>query len=94
MKASTKTTLNLHPLSAFAINSERVLEQIDAAKSPILLTVNGKAKLVLQDVASYQALLERLEVIEGLHRGLEDMRAGRVQPAEQVFREIRQEPHK
>ena len=91
MKSSQKITgPNTHPLNAFAFNSEKILEQLDAVKSPLILTVDGKAKLVLQDAKSYQALLERVEVIEGLHRGLQDMRAGRVKPAQDVFHEIRE----
>ena len=81
---------NIHPLNAFAFNSEKILEQLDAVKCPLILTVNGEAKLVVQDAESYQALLERVEVIEGLQRGLQDMRAGRVKPTKEAFREIRE----
>ena len=81
---------NTYPLNAFAFNSEKILEQLDAVKSPLILTVEGEAKLVVQDAESYRALLERVEVIEGLHRGLQDMRSGRVKPATVAFREIRE----
>lgn len=47
---------------------------------PIVLTINGKAELVVQDATAYQKLLELAEearVLEGIRQGLEDMKAGR-----------------
>jgi hypothetical protein len=44
-------------------------------------TINGKAELVVQDAAAYQKLLDRLdelEALEGIKRGLADVKAGRV----------------
>jgi hypothetical protein len=51
--------------------------------------VNGKAELVVQDAAAYQALLDRVEAIEGIQRGLADMKAGRMKPARRVFNRLR-----
>ena len=59
-----------------------------------MLTINGKAELVVQDAASYQRLLDLAEnarVLEGIRQGLEDMRAGRGRPAEEVFADIRRD---
>jgi hypothetical protein len=55
------------------------------------LTVNGKAELVVQDAESYQALLdaaELVETIEGIKRGLEQMRQGKGKKAEDFFSEL------
>ena len=51
---------------------------------PVVLTINGKAELVVQDAASYQKMRDRvdkLEALEGIKRGLADVKAGRVTPA-------------
>ncbi len=42
---------------------------------PVVLTVNGKAELVVQDAASYQKLIELAERTEALKASIEDMRA-------------------
>ncbi len=45
-----------------------------------MLTINGKAKLVVQDAASYQKLLDLVEearVVEAVRQGLADREAGR-----------------
>jgi hypothetical protein len=46
-------------------------------------TINGKAKLAVQDAASYQQLLDlidRLQAIRGIERGLYEMKAGNGKP--------------
>ena len=62
------------------------------SKRPLILTVNGRAELIVQDARSYQALLEladRAEAIEGVRRGLESMARGEGRPAEQVLEDLR-----
>ena len=54
----------------------------------MVLTVNGKAELIVQDAKSYQKLLElidRAEAIEGIRRDLESMKRGAGRPAAEVF---------
>ncbi len=79
-------------LTNFKRNTAVFLEQLRATGKPVVLTVNGKAELVVQDAASYQQLLElvdRLEAIEGIKRGLEEMKAGKGKSLDQVDKEIR-----
>jgi len=59
------------------------------ARRDNVLTVNGKAELVVQDAAAYQALLDRVAIVEGIQRGLGDVKAGRMKPARQVFDRLR-----
>jgi hypothetical protein len=44
---------------------------------------------VVQDAAAYQALLDRIDTIEGIQRGLADVKARRTTPARQVFKRMR-----
>jgi prevent-host-death family protein len=84
---------DIHSLTDFKRNTNEFMKQMKATKSPVVLTVNGKAELVVQDAASYQEMLEALEraqTIEGIRRGLEQMKRGEGRPSEEVFAEIRQ----
>ena len=57
-----------------------------------MLTINGKADLVVQDFASYDALnelAERAERTEALRASVEDTRAGATIPADEVLDEMR-----
>jgi hypothetical protein len=60
---------------------------------PVVLTINGKAELVVQDTASYQKLVElaeRAERMDALKASIEDMKVGKVIPADDVLAEMRQ----
>jgi PHD/YefM family antitoxin component YafN of YafNO toxin-antitoxin module len=84
---------DIHSLSNFKRNTPEFLRQLKETGQPVVLTINGKAELVVQDSASYQKLLERAERaerVETLRDSLEDMRAGRVNSAETMLAEMRQ----
>ena len=58
----------------------------------MVLTVNGKAAVVVQDAESYQRLLERLEQLEvmaGLRRSLDEFEQGKGIPLDQAFQDFR-----
>ena len=70
-----------------------MITQMKETGNPIVLTVNGKAELVVQDAVSYQKLLdfiEKLETIIGIKKGLEDIATGDTQPLNQFIEEMQQ----
>jgi prevent-host-death family protein len=88
-----KLNRDIHSLTDFKRNTNDFVKQMKETKTPVVLTVNGKAELVVQDAESYQAMLDRLEqidAIEGIRRGLEQMDRGEGRPAGEVFAEFRQ----
>jgi PHD/YefM family antitoxin component YafN of YafNO toxin-antitoxin module len=85
-------TEGIDSLTNFKRNTPAFLDRLRERGQPMVLTINGKAKLVVQDAASYQQLLElidRLEAIHGIQRGLDEMKAGKGKPVDQVDKEIR-----
>jgi prevent-host-death family protein len=80
---------DIRSLSEFKRNTVDLLDRIRTTGHPMVLTVNGKAELVVQDAAAYQALLDRVEALEGIQRGVADVKAGRSKPAQQVFDKLR-----
>ena len=50
---------DINSLSNFKRNTSEFLRQLRETGHPIVLTINGKAELVVQDTASYQKLIER-----------------------------------
>ena len=85
----SNATTETESLTNFKRNTRRLVSQIRRTGQPVLLTVGGKAALVVQDADSYRLLLERAEAIEGIRRGLADVRHGRTQPLDEAFEEIR-----
>jgi K+-sensing histidine kinase KdpD len=80
---------DIRSLSDFKRNTVDLLDRLRKTGHPLVLTINGKAELVVQDAGAYQALLDRVEAIEGIQRGLADVKAGRTKPARQVFARLR-----
>ena len=81
----------IHSLTEFKRNTTEFMERIKRTKHPLVLTVNGKAELVVQDAESYQALLDAAELVEtltGIKRGLEQMKQGKGKKAEDFFCEL------
>ena len=83
----------INSLSNFKRNTSDFIEQLKETGKPIVLTVNGRAELVVQDAESYQRLLEiseKLETIEALKPAIAEMKAGKGESAEKVFAELLQ----
>ena len=83
---------DIHSLSDFKRNTSEFLNRMRGSGHPLVLTINGKAELVVQCAASYQKLLDHmdeLETLEGVKRGLADVEAGRVTPVTKFDREFR-----
>jgi hypothetical protein len=60
-------------------------------KTPLVLTVDDRAELVVQDTESYQELLDRLERVETLgaiQRGMEEADRGEGLPREEVEKQL------
>lgn len=83
---------NIYSLTDFQRNTKEHLKRLKETGFPEVLTINGKAEIVVQDAESYQRLLDRVdraEAIEGIRRGLESMKRGEGRPAEDVFEDLR-----
>jgi prevent-host-death family protein len=79
---------DIHPLTDFKRNTPDFLAQLKQTGRPVVLTINGKAELVVQDAASYQKLLdlaERLETIQAVREGLASIGRGEGRPMDEVF---------
>jgi prevent-host-death family protein len=55
---------NIQTLTDFKRNAKDYVERIKATKSPLVLTVNGKAEVVVQEAQAFQDMINRLERVE------------------------------
>lgn len=86
-----KLARDIMSLSTFKRDSNKVMRQMKRTKEPVVLTVNGKAAVVVQDAESYQKLLElkeRAEVVETLRERLASSRRQKGRTAEDFFTEF------
>jgi prevent-host-death family protein len=81
-------TRDIHPLTDFKRNTAEFIVQLKRTGDPLVLTINGKAELVVQDAKSYQRLMdiaERLETIQAVKEGLGSVERGEGRPVDDVF---------
>ena len=55
---------DIQSLSTFKRNTNELINQMKETGNPLILTVNGKAELVVQDAASYQKILDHIKQLE------------------------------
>ena len=60
---------DIRSLSDFKRNTVELLDRLRKTGHPLVLNINGKAEVVVQDAGAYQTLLDRVEAIEGFSVG-------------------------
>jgi len=84
----------IESLTTFKRDSTSILKRLHQSGEPVVLTVNGKAEVVVQDAVAYQKLVERAaqsdraETIAAIREGLADVEAGRTKPARAALRAL------
>ena len=80
---------DIHSLTEFQRDAKTHVKHLKKTGRPAVLTINGKAALVVQDAAAYQAMLDRVEAIEGIQKGLDSANRGEGEAAGDVFARLR-----
>ncbi len=58
-------------------------------RKPLVITLHGEAKAVLQDIASYEQTQETLALLKMLAMSTKSLEQGRVRPAAEAYADIR-----
>ncbi len=86
-------TQDIHPLTDFKRDTNSFMTRMKKTHRPLVLTVNGKAELVVQDAKSYQDILDRLERFEStkaIRKGVAAAESGQVKPARQALKRLQE----
>lgn len=84
---------DIHPMTDFLRNHRMVVERLRASGHPEVLTVHGKAAIVVQDAAAYQRVLEladQMETVIGLREGLDSIERGEGMSLDEFARRFRE----
>lgn len=79
----------IKPISYLKANAAEVLLQLAEKREPLVITQNGEAKAVIQDVASYEETQETLALLKILALGSREVEEGRVKPVADVVNRLR-----
>jgi hypothetical protein len=77
---------DIRSLTDFQRNTKAHLRRLKSTGRPEVLTVNGRAELIVQDAAAFE---DTLDAIRGIQRGLDAMKTGTGKPFRQALDEIR-----
>lgn len=77
------------PISYLKANAAEVLTHLAERRVPMVITQNGEAKAVLQDIASFEETQETLALLKILALGNQDVAAGKVKPVSEVVARLR-----
>jgi len=79
----------IKPISYLKANAAEVLDRLAERREPMLITQNGEARAVIQDVASYEETQETMALLKILALGNRDIEAARVKPLAEAVRRLR-----
>lgn len=82
-------SFQVKPISHLKANAAEVLADLTEHREPMLITQNGEAKAVLQDVASFEETQETLALLKILALGNQDVAAGKLKPVADVVTRLR-----
>jgi prevent-host-death family protein len=80
---------NIKPISYLKANAAEVLQDLTESREPYLITQNGEAKAVMQDIASYENTQETLALLKLLALGNQEIEQGKVAPVAAVARRLK-----
>jgi len=81
---------SVKPISYVKAHAADLIREIAKNRSVVVITQNGEAKAVLQDIGEFERNRESLALLKILALGRKDLEAGRVAPAEKAFGSIRE----
>jgi prevent-host-death family protein len=80
----------IKPISYLKAHAAEIIRDMAKGTGPLVVTQNGEARVVIQDVASYQQDQETMAMLKILALGNRQIEEGRVQPAVDVFNRLRE----
>src|SRR3546814_18119199 len=84
-----KFSSQIKPISYLKANAAKVVEGLAESGEPMVITQNGEAKAVIQDVQSYEQPQETLALLKILALGNRQAEEGRVNAAKDAIASLR-----
>ncbi|NHB92238.1 type II toxin-antitoxin system Phd/YefM family antitoxin [Photorhabdus cinerea] len=79
----------IKPISYLKANAATVMTTLAESRSPMIITQNGEAKAVIQDIASYEQTQETIALLKILALGQQQVKAGEVTPVNDVVQRLK-----
>lgn len=84
-----KLSGRIKPISYLKAHAAEIVRNMGGQKEPLVITQNGEAKVIIQDIESYEQTLETMALLKILALGNRQIEEGRIEPAADVIKRIR-----
>lgn len=84
----------IKPISYLKANAAEVLNKLTESRSPLIITQNGEAKAVIQDIASYEQTQETMALLKILALGQQQVNEGHVTSVKDVVQRLKKKGNK
>ena len=84
-----KLSKAVKPISYIKSHASEVVRDLEGSGDAIIITLNGEAKAVLQDIGQYEKTQESLALLKILALGKKEAEKGEAQPMDEAFAEVR-----
>jgi prevent-host-death family protein len=84
-----KPSTNIKPISYLKANASDVVKQLQDQREPMIITQNGEAKIVVQDIESFEKTQQTMALLKILALGQQQIEAGDVVEASTAIETIR-----
>ena len=84
-----KLSSQIKPISYLKAHAAEIVRNLGEHGEPLVITQNGEAKAVIQDIASYEQAQETMALLKILALGTRQIEEGKVRPAAEVSEGIR-----
>lgn len=84
-----KYTTRIKPISYVKSNAAEIIRELAERREPLVITQNGEARAVMQDVATYEEAQETMALLKILALGTRQVEEGKVVPASQAVKRLR-----
>jgi prevent-host-death family protein len=84
-----KLSKSIKPISQVKAHMSEIVENLAHTHNKVVITHNGEAKAVLQDIESYEKLQESLAMLKIIAMSTKSMILGKGQPVKEAFKDVR-----
>jgi prevent-host-death family protein len=85
-----KLSRQIKPISYLKAHAAEIVRTLGEHGEPLIITQNGEAKVVIQDIESYEQTQETMALLKILALGTRQVEEGKVQPALAVIQRLRE----
>ena len=85
-----KLSDQIKPISYLKVHAAEIVRTLGDRREPLIITQNGEAKVVMQDIDSYERMQETVALLKILALGSRQIEAGQVEPAANVIARLRE----